>query len=391
MTNVSALDPEPGSLITNGDRVGHASAISKVRILYGFSLLLIALLAVIFMLYWMRELFIPIMFGVMLSYVLSPLVGWLQKNRIPRFMGAAVVLIGIVGGMGSLVYQLSDEAIETIELIPEAAKKLSQTLRREQSESDSAIKKVQSATTELEQAARAVPAPAPAAPNGVARVQIENPGFNIRNYLWSGMVGAITLAGQAVVAVFLAYYLLISGDSFRRKLIKISGSTISEKKITLEGLNEITHHIQRYLLVQLFTSSLVGLVTWAWFSAAGIEHASVWGIISAVLNMIPYIGALIFTISVALVTFLQFETISMTLLFAGTALLITNLESLLITPWLSSRVCQMNAVAIFVGLLFWGWLWGVSGLLLGVPILVAIKAICDRVDILKPAGEMLAN
>lgn len=355
------------------------------------SLTVLAVLGAVFMLYWARAFFIPLMFGVMISYALSPLVKMMQKWRIPRALGAAILLIGIVGGIGFLAYSLSDEAVATVESLPDAVDKFRRTLRKEQGASDSAMHKMQNATSDLEQAARSIPTTEPTTPKGVTRVQIEKPKFSIQDYLWVGMMGAAGVAGQAAIVIFLAYFLMVSGDSFRRKIVRINGPTFARKKITLQAMDEITSQIQNYLLVQLFTSFVVGMVSWLTFLWIGLEHAAIWGIAAAILNIIPYIGAVIATIGIALVAFLQFGTIGMALWVSGLALVITSLEGLLLTPWLASRASQMNAVAIFAGVLFWGWLWGVWGLLLGIPILMAIKAVCDRIEDLKPVGELLGK
>ena len=382
------------SLASQGTATTDATQQPTVRMpvdVHSLSLALLTVLAVIFALYWARAVFIPLMFGVMISYALSPLVNLMQKWRIPRAIGAAVLLMGIVGGISSLAYSLSDEAAATIESLPEAAQKFRQTLRKERGTSESAIEKVQKATTELEKAVSDTPTPSSTPLRGVTRVQIEKPKFNIQDYLWAGTMGAVGFAGQVIIVLFLAYFLMVSGDSFRRKLVRINGPTFSKKKITLQVLDEITGQIQRYLLVQLFTSFLVGVATWLAFLWIGLEHAAIWGIAAAILNTIPYLGAVIFTIGTALVAFLQFGTIGMAFLVSGIALVITSLEGFWLTPWLTSRASQMNAVVIFAGVLFWGWLWGVWGLLLGIPILMAIKAVCDHVEDLKPVGEMLGE
>lgn len=355
------------------------------------SLVLLTVLAIIFTLHWASAVFIPLMFGVMISYALSPLVDLMQRRHIPRAIGAAVLLMGIVGGTGFLAYSLKNEAAEMIESLPEAAHKFRHALHKERGTSESAIEKVQKATTELEQAASDTATPPPATPKGVTRVQIEKPTFNIQDYLWGRTMGALGFAAQAIIVMFLAYFLMISGDSFRRKLVRISGPTFRSKKITLHVLDEITGQIQRYLLVQVFTSLLVGIATWLAFMWIGLEHAAIWGIAAAILNTIPYLGALIITVGTALVAFLQFGTIGMAISVSGIALVITSLEGFLLTPWLTSRASQMNAVVVFAGVLFWGWLWGVWGLLLGIPILMAIKAVCDHVDDLKPVGELLGK
>jgi predicted PurR-regulated permease PerM len=354
-----------------------------------FSLALLAVIAIIFMLHWARAIFIPLMLGVMISYALSPPVNRMQKWRIPRAIGAAVLLLGIVGGTGSLVYSLSDDAVKLIETLPEAAQKIRLAGFKERGTSEGAIENVQKAATQLERAASETIAPASAAPRGVTRVQIEKPKLNVKEYLWMGTMSAFGFAGQLTMVLFLSYFVLVSGDTFRRKLVKISGPTLSKKKITLRVLDEITDQIQRYLLVQVFTSILVGVATWLAFLWIGLEHAAIWGIAAGVFNTVPYLGPVIVSGGTALVAFLQFGTIGMAVLVAGISLVITSLEGYLLTPWLIGRASRMNPVVVFVAVLFWGWLWGVWGLLLGVPIIMIIKAICDRVEGLEPIGELL--
>lgn len=358
---------------------------------HSFSLTVLTVLAVIFVLHWARAFFIPLMLGVMISYAFSPLVDSLQKWRIPRAIGAAMLLIGIVGGTGSLVYSLSDEAAQLIETLPGAAQKFRKALRKEWGTTDGAMEHMQKAALQLESAANETITPATTAQKGVTRVRIERPKLNISDYLWTGTLGAAVFAGQAVMVLFLTYFLLVSGDIFRRKLVRITGPTLSKKKITIQVLDEITAQIQRYLLVQIFTSVLVGVATWLAFLWIGLEHAAIWGIVSGVFNMIPYLGPVVVTGGTGLVGFLQFGTVSMALAVAGISLVITSLEGYLLTPWLTGRASRMNAVMVFVGVLFWGWLWGVWGLLLGVPIIMMIKAVCDRVDDFKFVGELLGK
>ncbi len=355
------------------------------------SLTVLTVLAVIFALHWGRAFFIPLMLGIIISYALSPLVNRMQKWRIPRAIGAAVLLIGMVGGTGSLVYSLSDDAAQLIETLPDAAGKFRKALRKEWGTSSGSMEKMQKAAGQLESAANETITPAATAPKGVTRVLIEKPKLNITDHLWTGTMGAAVFAGQAVMVLFLTYFLLVSGDTFRRKLARISGPTLSKKKITLHVLDEITTQIQRYLLVQIFTSILVGVATWLAFLWIGLEHAAIWGIVSGVFNMIPYLGPVIVTGGTGLVGFLQFGTVGMALAVSGISLAITSLEGYLLTPWLTGRASRLNAVMVFVGVLFWGWLWGVWGLLLGVPIIMMIKAICDRVEDFKPVGELLGK
>ncbi len=354
------------------------------------SLVVLATLASVFMLRWASAVFIPVMLGLMLSYALSPIVDWLHRRRIPRAISAAFLLLGIIGGLGSIAYALSDDAGKLVEMLPPAAQKLRNTIHALPRDSNSTLITVQKAAAELEQAAQESTGAAPVT-RGVQRVQIEKARFDIKDHLWDGTLGLMTVAGQTGMVALISFFLMASGDSFRRKLIKLTGPTLSKKRITLQALNQIHDQIQRYMLVQLFTSTLVGVATWLCFLAIGMEHAAVWGIAAGVLDLVPYIGSVVITTGSMLVGFLQFGTLNMVLLVGGISMLLHILEAFLLTPWLTSRANKMNPFAIFVGVLAWGWLWGIWGLLLGVPILVITKAICDRVEDLKPVGEFLGD
>lgn len=355
------------------------------------SLLVIAVLAGIFMLRWASAVFIPIMVGLLFSYSLSPVVNWLQLRRVPRALSAALLVLGILSGVAATMVSLSDDASKLVESMPLAAAKLRDSLKAMHagpSNSPGTLETVQKVASQLEQAADDASRAAPAA-RGVQRVQIERARFDIKDHLWVGTLGLLGMLGQVGVVALITFFLMASGDTFRRKLVKIAGPTLSRKRITLRVLNEINDQIQRYMLVQLLTSALVGVATWLCFLAVGLEHAAVWGIAAAVLNLVPYVGNLLITGGSALVGFLQFGTLEMALLIAAMSFVINFVEGFILLPWLTSRANKMNPVAIFIGVLAWGWLWGPWGLLLGVPILAMIKAICDRVEELKPVGELL--
>lgn len=354
------------------------------------ALAILATLASVFMLRWASAVFIPLMVGILFSYGLSPVVDWLALRRIPRALSAALLVLGIVCGFGVTVYSLSDDAGKLVDSLPLAANKLRDTARMHFNQSNNTLAAVQKAATQLEQAAEETNRAAPLG-RGVQRVQIEKAKFDIKDHLWSGTLGLMAMLGQIGMVALITFFLMSSGDTFRRKLVKLAGPTLSRKKITLQALNEIHDQIQRYMMVQIFTSGLVGVATWLCFLAVGLENAAVWGIAAGVLNLVPYIGNVLVTAGSAMVGFLQFGTIDMALLVAGISLLINSIEGFLLTPWLTSRASKMNPVAVFVGVLAWGWLWGAWGLLLGVPILMIIKAICDRVDDLHAVGELLGE
>jgi predicted PurR-regulated permease PerM len=353
------------------------------------ALALTALLASVFALQWARAIFIPLAFALMLSYSVSPLVDRLQRWRVPRALGAALLLAAALGGFGSVVYSLSDDAVALIASLPDAAQKLRESLRSERGAPEGPIETVQRAAAKLEQTAADHGSVATPAKRGVTRVQIERPQFDIQDYLWSGTLGLAGFIGQGMVVCFIAYFLLASGDSFRRKMVKISGPRFAQKRITIQVLDEITQQIQRYLRVQIFISVLVGAATGIAFAGLGLQHAAVWGVAAAVLNLVPYFGSVVVSAGAALVAFLQFGTPGIAALIGGCSLAIHTVFGNLVTPWLTSRASRMHPVVIFVGVLAWGWLWGLWGLLLGAPMLIAVKAICDRVDRFKAVGELL--
>jgi predicted PurR-regulated permease PerM len=355
------------------------------------SLATLAMLGSVFMLHWAADVLIPVMAGVTCSYALAPLVNRLERMRIARPIGAALTLIALVGSMGGTVYALSADATQLMESLPDAAQTIRQAMRARRNQPATTLDKMQEAATQLEQAAKESNPSLGGAVKGVTRVQIERAQFNLNDYVLTSTPRVFSFIGQTIVLLFITYFLLVSGSSFRRKLVKLAGPTFTQKKITVQALDEITEQIQSYLLVQVFISIIVGVATWLAFWAVGIEHPAVWGMLAFVLNFVPYIGSAVLTGGSALVGFVQFGSIDMALLVAGISLIIHTLSGNLLAPWLTSRTSRMNQVIVFVGVLAFGWLWGVWGLLLGMPVLLMVKVVCDRVDDFKPIGELLGK
>lgn len=355
------------------------------------SLAVLALLGMVFMLHWASAVVIPLLLGLMLSYSLAPVVTWVQRRGMPRPLAAALVMVVLVSGASWTGWALSDQATQFVENMPATAQKIRQAVRSQRNQPESTLDKVQKAATQLERAAVEGGSSPPGAAHGVTRVQIERPQFNLKDYLWSSMPAVMTAAGQGVAVLFIGYFLLAAGDSFRRKIVRLAGPTFARRKITLQALDEITGQIQRHLIVQVVISAIVGVATWLAFLAIGLDRAAVWGLLAFVLNFIPYVGSIAFTAGSALVGFVQFGSIDMALAVAAVSLAIHTVSGNLLTPWMMSRASRLNAVTVFTGVLAFGWLWGIWGLLLGVPILLMTKAVCDRVDDFKPLGELLGN
>jgi predicted PurR-regulated permease PerM len=345
--------------------------------------------AAMLILWWAQEVFIPIVLSVLISYALDPIVNWLERLRVPRIVAAGLVVAALVGGLGYTGWTLSDDATDIVSQLPEAAQKLRRTMNRNRGNGGT-IEQMQEAADELQKTADAAAGPSPA-PRGVQRVQIEEPTIDFRQYLFWGSAGAVAFAGQAVLITFFVFFLLGTGDLFKRKIVRLAGPSLEKKKITVQILNDINAQIARFLLVRLVTSLIVALATYVAFKLMGLDQAGVWAILAGVFNSIPYFGPVIVAAGTAIVAFLQFGTVSMAVYVAGISLVITSIEGWLLTPWLTSRTARTNEVAVFVGLIFWSFVWGLWGTLLAVPMLVVLKAFCDRIEDLQPIGELLGD
>jgi predicted PurR-regulated permease PerM len=353
------------------------------------ALVVIASACAVGLLYWAREVFIPIVLSVLISYALEPIVATLMRLRLPRVAAAAIVIMLFTGGLGYAGYALSDDAAAMVAALPDAASQLRATLRRNPAQ-PATIKQVQRAANELQRTADEASATNPV-PSGVQRVQIVEPAIDVRSYVSWGSASAVAFAGQAMLVVFFVFFLLASGDLVKRKLVRLAGPSFEKKKITVQILNEIDAQIEKFLLLRVATSVIVGIATWLAFRWIGVHHAGLWGVAAGIFNSIPYFGPVLVAGATAVAGFLQFGTIAMALYVSGVSVVITSLEGWLLTPWLTSRAARTNEVAMFVGLIFWSFVWGIWGTLLAVPMLVVVKAFCDRIEDLKPLGELLGE
>lgn len=354
------------------------------------AMVLLAVLASILVLQAAQAVFIPMVLSILISYALDPIVVILQRIKVPRAVGSAVVLIAVAGLIGYGIYSLSDDAIGILEDVPRGAQKLRSLIHKRPGDEEGVMEKMHKAATEIEKTATEAAGP-PTAPTGVMRVQIEEKPIDLRTYLYWGGSSIAGIITQMILIFFFVYFLLLSGDLFKRKLVKIVGPSLGAKRITIQILDEITVQIERFLLVQLSASVVVAVLCTIAFRWRGLERATLWGIVAGLLTSIPYVGAAVIVPLVALAAFLQFGALPPVLTIAGLALGIRLLETSLLTPWLSGKAARMNLVAIFAGLLFWGWVWGPWGLLLAMPMMVVVKSITDRIEGLKAIGELLGD
>ena len=354
------------------------------------ALTVIAVLAVILVLQYAQSVLIPIVIAVLISYVLGPLVDALARRRVPRWIGSGIVLVLLCGSLGFSVYKLAPQILSIVDDMPVATRRMLAQSRIARRTEEGAFEKMQRAATEIDKAAADATQAAPA-PSGVTRVQVVEPAFRATDYLWAGGKNVMLFLGQAAMVLFLVFFLLVTGDLFKRKLVKIAGPTLTKKKVTMQIMDDINQQISSFLRVQVETSILVGVVTAFALWWLELRQFIIWGIFAGVFNSIPYLGPLVVTAGLGVVAFMQFNDVLRTIYVCTATFLITSIEGFLLTPALMGRAAQMNPVAIFVGLLFWSWVWGVWGTILAVPMMMMVKAICDRIEDLQPVGELLGE
>jgi predicted PurR-regulated permease PerM len=352
------------------------------------ALTVLAAIALVAALYLARAFFVPLLIGILASYALRPLVDWLEAHYIPRPAGAGLVLVALVGSLSWVGYSLRDDAAATIEKLPEAARKLRQTMTDARASGRTPLQNMQEAANEIQGAA----ADAALKPGTrAAAVRAPEPSVWLRDYAIAQSRLLITVAAQAPIVLLLAYFLLASGVHFRRKLVQFVGPSLSRKKDAVRILAEIDVQVQRYLLTMLLSNALVAIGTWLAFEALGMEHAGVWGVAAGVLHFVPYLGSALIALGSGVAAFLQFGSVLHAVAIAGVALVVGGAIGLVFMTWLQSLAARVNPAVLFIALLFLGWLWGIWGLLLGAPLVAIVKVVCDRVDALKPLGELLGR
>ena len=349
---------------------------------------LLAVIAIVAALYLARAFFVPLLIGILASYALSPMVEWMKRRHIPRSLSAALVLVTLVGSISWIAFSLSDDAATMIERLPDAARKLRQNLSDERT-GPTALQNMQEAAKQIEGAA------ADAGDKAGKRTCPPPSHTNLRAWLRDYAVAQSALlfsvVSQAPIVLLLTYFLLASGGHFRRKLVQLVGPSLVRKKDAARILDEIDVQIQRYLLTMLMSNALVGVGIWLAFKALGMDQAGVWGVAASVLHFIPYLGPALVAFAGGMAAFMQFGSVLHALAAAGLSFLVAGAVGFVFMPWLQSRFAGVNSAVLFISLLFFGWLWGVWGLLLGAPLIAIAKVICDRVDSLKAVGELLGR
>jgi predicted PurR-regulated permease PerM len=350
------------------------------------ALILIALVVVLAAIRIAAAFFIPLVISVFLSYALSPLVSRLQALRVPRGLAATLVMLAFIALCGAAVYRAGSDSVDLLELLPQAVEKVRVAFIAWQRDGVSPLHHVQETAAELEKLAVAAQ---PATPGSTPKPAAPPPALDVRSVLLVGTGSAIIAAGQVVSVLFLTFFLLAAGDLLRQKLIQAVGPSYARRKIALRILDDVHRLNQHYFAVVLFVNLAVGVAVGIAMYTIDVDRALAWGVAAAVLHTVPYLGAAALALAAGLAAYVQLGGLGPALLAIGLVLAIAGVLGVGLQTWLMGRAARMNAPAVFVSLLFWGMLWGAWGLLLAVPIMVAIKTVCDHVKRLRGWGALL--
>ncbi len=361
----------------------------------GLALGTIATIAFVYALQWSQDFLVPLLLGILIAYTLNPVVMWLERCKIPRPIGATLVTFAMLGLMAVTLNRVQGEFFNIIDDLPRITQKVTKLMRETNDGTPGTITQIQAAANQIEQATadpgaaekKAVPKKAAVAAGAAA-----GGSFKVMDWVLAGSMSLIGFVTQATMVVFLVFFLLLAGDTFKRKLVKLTGPSLSRKKVTVHILDDINTSIQNYMFMLLVTNTLLALMMWGALSAIGLQNAGAWAIVAGLLHIMPYFGPLLITAATGLAAFMQFEdAIGKVLLVTGSSLAIATLVGTVIATWMTGRIAKMNPAAVFVSLLFWGWLWGMWGLLLGVPVVVMIKVVAERVEGMEVVAELLGE
>ncbi|RJG42916.1 MULTISPECIES: AI-2E family transporter [unclassified Mesorhizobium] len=328
----------------------------------------------IYALYFGRDFFMPVILACLLALMLTPIVRFLRKRGIPEAVSATILVVVSVLGIGLAGYLLSGPVIALVNDAPAIGRQLTERLAHLRHPFEQMI----SISHQVERVTETAQEP------GVQKVVVAQPG------IISQAAGNLLSAGTTTAITFvLSLFLLASGTMFYEKIIQ-SFTRLSEKKRALRVVYDVEREISRYLLtvalINLGLGVAIGLGLWA----IGMPNPFVWGVAATLLNFLPYIGALITILLVAVIAIVSFDSLSYAMVAPLFVVCCNIIEGQFITPLVVGRRLEINAVAIFVAVAFWSWLWGFVGALIAVPLLVIVKVFCDHFESLHHVGNFLA-
>jgi predicted PurR-regulated permease PerM len=336
----------------------------------------IFVLMVLYTVYFAAPILIPITMALLLALIFSSVIRWLEHWHVQPPVGAALVLIVMLGGIAAGVYGLAGPATRWINRAPIALYKLQLTIRSTHGPLDE-IKKTRKEIEKLIDSGSDEKKP-------LQKVQVvEKP--SIVNKVLTSTPGVLSGAGICIV---LLYFLLASGDSFLRSLAHVMPQW-HDKKVAVEIARGVQQNISRYLMTVTFINLCLGLVDGLFLWALGIPNPILWGALIAVFNFVPYVGAAAAIIILSLVALITFSHLGLILLVPAVILGMAILEGQFITPHVVGRRLALSPAAIFLTLVIWGWIWGIVGAIIAVPMLASFNLLCEQIEVLNPISEFL--
>jgi len=332
-------------------------------------------LAAFYTLYFMRAMLLPLVLALLLSYLLVPVVRALARIKIRPFFGSAIVLAALVAAIVSSISMLSEPASGWIEKAPYSLQQLKQKLLPLKKP----IEKVAQASGEIDKLTTTEEEQAKPQAVVVKRSALAEAFFT----------QGPEFVASAVVMFILLYFLLAYDGVFLAKIIRVT-PRLDDKKRAVSMMRDVEHHISRYLLTITAINIGLGLAVGTTVHFLGLRNPIMWGVMVALLNYVPYLGALTGIICMTLGAVLSFDSLGYAMIFPASYLLLAILEGNFITPVILGKSLTLNPVLILISLAFWGWMWGISGMILAVPILATFKIFCDHIEPMAPIAEFLS-
>ena len=330
------------------------------------------ILAVFYTMYFMRSILLPIVLALLLSYLLRPIVRGLAKLKIPLPLGAALILIGLLALVGYGISTLATPAAGWLKKAPTGLAELQHKLLPVKK----SVAQVTQATGEIEK---------------LASTNTEIKTVEVKRHPITEMLFVRTpeFIASAVLLLILLYFLLVYDQTFIAKLVKLL-PTLSDKKTAVGIAHDIESHVSRYLFTITAINACLGAAVGTAVGLLGLANPAMWGVMVALLNFVPYLGALTGIICMTIGATLSFDSLGYAFVFPAVYLTLGVIEGSFITPWVMGRSLTLNPVIILLSLTFWGWMWGIVGIILAVPILAAFKILCAHIKPMEPLAEFLS-
>lgn len=359
--------PPGSSQDASGDRLDD---IVRLKRLVGGIFLLMAFGTV----YFARDLLLPVVIGFLLASTLSPLVRGAARFGIPAPVTALSLIFGLIAGMGLAVLLVGGSVAAWVDEAPSIGAQLKHRLAG----IVDSVEAMQNASEQVEEITSGKDKPA-------EKVVVDQPGL-----LTTAVSNLAALATSVAVGMVLALFLLASGDLFFLKLVQ-SYPKLTDKKRALKIVFDIERRVSHYLLSITLINMGLGIAIAGAMYLLNVPYWYIWGAAAFALNFLPFLGAVIGAALVGAYAVVGFDSLERALLVPVCYLILTSIEGQLITPWLLGRRLNLNTVAVFLTVIFWGWLWGVPGALMAVPFLVCVKVVCDHVESMHTLGNFLGS